>query len=239
MPITAFLHTHVLVVVLFLLLFTYKVILLLLNKHSSLTKVRNKTKVLEMIFGTLILVTGGWMLANYSGGIPTWLITKIVLVLVAIPVGIIGLKQSNKVLAVLALLIFVYVYGVAETDNLAMKQNSSLDTTVVHTPETDASETGDVSLSESKAVQENIVASLNETALTNAQTIYVQQCATCHGQDGAQGTSGAANLTESQLSLNDRMQVIANGRGLMPAFGKQLSEQELEQLAAYTLTFKK
>lgn len=238
MPITAFLHTHVLVVVLFLLLFTYKVILLLLNKQSALANVRNKTKVPEMILGILILVTGGWLLANYSGGIPTWLVTKVVLVLLAIPVGIVGLKQSNKVLTVLALLLFVYVYGVAETDNLAIKK-SAPDATVVHTPETDAAETGDVSLSESEAVQEDIVASLNETALTNAQTIYVQLCATCHGQDGAKGTSGAANLTISQLSLKDRMQVIANGRGLMPAFGEQLSEQELEQVAAYTLTFKK
>jgi mono/diheme cytochrome c family protein/uncharacterized membrane protein SirB2 len=239
MPITAFLHTHVLVVVLFLLLFTYKVVLLLLNKRDTLTKVRNKTKVLEMIFGTLILITGGWMLFNYSGGIPTWLITKVVLVFIAIPLGIVGLKRENKVLAILALLIFVYVYGVAETDSLTMKKETAENTTVISTPETDAAETGDSTLSESPATQQDIVASLNETALTNAKTIFVQQCATCHGEDGAKGTSGAANLTESQLSLNDRKLVIANGRGLMPGFGEQLSEQEIDELAAYTLTFKK
>lgn len=239
MPITAFLHTHVLVVVLFLLLFTYKVILLLLNKRDTLTKVRNKTKVLEMIFGTLILVTGGWMLFNYSG-IPAWLITKVVLVLIAIPLGIVGLKRENKVLAVLALLIFVYVYGVAETDSLTMKKGTVATTTgVKDTPETDAAETGDSTLSTSETAQEEIIASMNETALANAQTIFVQQCATCHGEDGAKGVSGAANLTQSQLNLKDRKQVIANGRGLMPAFKETLSEQQLDELAAYTMTFKK
>jgi len=238
MPITAFLHTHVLVVVLFLLLFTYKVILLLLNKHDTLTKVRNKTKVLEMILGTLILITGSWLLYNYSG-IPTWLITKVVLVLVAIPLGIVGLKRSNKLLAILALVIFVYVYAVAETDSLLMNEDTPEHTTIIDTPETDAAETGDATLSESETAQDEIVASLNETALTNAQTIFVQQCATCHGEDGTKGISGAANLGESQLSLNDRKEVITNGRGLMPGFGEKLSEQEIEGLAAYTLTFKK
>ena len=238
MPITAFLHTHVLVVVLFLLLFTVKTVLLLLNKRETLTKLRNKTKVLEMIFGTLILITGGWMLVNYNG-IPSWLITKVVLVLVAIPLGIVGLKRENKVLAVLALLIFVYVYGVAETDSLTMKKEAAENTTVIDTPETDAAETGDSTLSNSEDTQQDIVASLNETALANAQTIFVQQCATCHGEDGAKGTSGAANLTESQLNLNDRKGVIAKGRGLMPGFEEQLSEQEIDELAAYTLTLKK
>ena len=239
MPITAFLHTHVLVVVLFLLLFTFKIILLLLNKHDTLAKVRNKTKVVEMIFGTLILVTGGWMLFNYSGGMPTWLITKVVLVLVAIPVGIVGLKRTNKLLAILALLVFVYVYAVAETDSLFITKATPENTTITDTPETDAVETGDSTLSKSEMAQEEIVASLNETALTNAQTIFVQQCATCHGEDGTTGISGAANLGESKLSLNDRKQVIINGRGLMPGFGEQLSEQEIYGLAAYTLTLMK
>lgn len=239
MPITAFLHTHVLVVILFLLLFTTKTVLLLLNKRDALTKLRNKTKVVEMILGTLILITGGWILFKYNG-LPGWLIMKVVLVLVAIPIGIIGLKRKNKVLAIAALFIFLYVYGIAETDSLTMKKESPEATTgIIEAPETDAAETGDSSLSTSETTHQQIVASMNETALANAEKIFVQQCATCHGEDGAKGISGATNLTESQLSLNDRKEVIANGRGLMPAFGEQLSEQELDELAAYTMTLKK
>ncbi|NEM96653.1 c-type cytochrome [Pontibacter burrus] len=228
MPITSFLHSHVLIVVLFLLLFTYKVILLLLNKQDVLTRVRNKTKVVEMVLGTLVLVTGGWLFFNYTGA-PVWLITKIVLVSIAVPLGIVGLRRNNKVLAVLALLIFAYVYGVAESDSLTMQQNNNRSLTSVDTPETDAAEAG--------STKEYIVASMNNTALANAKEIYVNECSNCHGQDGTNGLSGAPNLTRSQLNQNDRALVIANGRGMMPGYGRKLSEQEIEELAAYTMTF--
>ncbi|MBJ6119931.1 SirB2 family protein [Pontibacter sp. BT310] len=238
MPVTAFLHTHILVVILFLLLFIIKTGLLLLNKRGALTRLRNKTKVAEMILGTLILVTGGWLLFNYSG-IPGWLITKVFLVLIAIPVGIVGLKRENKVLAVMALLFFVYVYSIAETDSLAMQKETPENTIIVTPPETAIADTTEAAASTPATAPADIVASLNQTALTNGQTIFVQQCATCHGEDGAKELSGAANLIQSQLNLTDRKQVIAKGRGLMPAFGEQLSEQELEEVAAYTMTFKK
>lgn len=244
MPPIAFLHTHVLVVVLFILLFGIKAVLLLLNKRAALAKMRSKTKVLDMIFGTLILVTGGYLLFLYNGGIPTWLIVKIVLVLAAIPLGIIGIKRESKVLTALALLIFLYVYGVAETKSLAMDKDgasraASAQNTTTATPEADAAETGDAGLSQSARAQEEIVSAMSETQLQNARSIYSQVCANCHGEDGAKGVGGAANLTASVLSLNDRINVIEKGRGLMPGFGDKLTEQEAQALAAYTITLKK
>lgn len=240
MPPVAFLHTHVLVVVLFLILFAIKAALLLLNRRAALDKVRSKTKVLDMVFGTLILLTGGYLLFLYSGGIPSWLIMKTVLVLVAIPLGIVGIRRGNKALTALALFVFLYVYGVAETKSLAMdKDGASARNTATATPEADAAETGDAGLSQSESAQEGIVASMSEVQLANAQSIYGQVCASCHGADGAKGTGGAANLTGSNLSLNDRINVIEEGRGLMPGFGDQLTEQETEALAAYTITLKK
>src|SRR5690349_312304 len=122
MPITAFLHTHVLVVILFLIMFIIKAFLLFTNKTQALENIKRKTKVLDMIFGTLILVTGGYLLFQYNG-IPTWLIIKVVLVLAGIPLAIIGLRKQNKPLVALALIIFIYVYGVAETKSLNMKKN--------------------------------------------------------------------------------------------------------------------
>lgn len=232
MPPIAFLHTHVLVVVLFLLLFTVKAVLLLLNKRNALAKMRSKTKVLDMIFGTLILLSGGYLLFLYNGGIPTYLIVKIVLVLAAIPLGIIGIKRENKVLTVLALFIFLYVYGVAETNSLSMNKTEAI-------AKASEAEPGNDRLSETENAQEEIMASLSEAQLENAEAIYNKLCASCHGEDGAKGIAGAANLTESQLSLNGRINVIENGRGLMPGFGDQLTEQEAEALAAYTITLKK
>ncbi len=232
MPPIAFLHTHVLVVVLFLLLFTVKAVLLFLNKRETLNKVRSKTKVLDMVFGTLILLTGGYLLFLYNGGTPTWLIIKIVLVLAAIPLGIIGIKRENKALAGLSLFIFLYVYGVAETKSLAMHKDQPSAHQTTATPAADAVEAGDI------APQEEILTTMNEAQLANAKAIYTKVCANCHGADGAKGLGGATNLTASNLSLNDRMNVIEKGRGLMPGFGEQLTKQETEALAAYTITLK-
>ncbi|TPE45296.1 SirB2 family protein [Pontibacter mangrovi] len=236
----AFLHTHVLVVVLFLLLFGAKAVLLLLNKHKALAKMRKQTRVLDIIFGTLILVTGGYLLFRYQGDLPAWLITKVVLVVAAIPLGIVGIKRENKALTVLALLLFLYLYGVAETKSLKMKPTAASSTTeATATPETDSAEMGDASLSESKEVQQTIVESMSEAQLANAQAIYTQLCQTCHGADGTKGLGGATNLQASNLSQSKRVNVIAEGWGLMPAFGSQLTDEEVEALAAYTMTLKK
>ena len=240
MPSVAFLHAHVLAVVLFLFLFAAKAALLLLNKRAALHKVRSKTKALDMLFGTLILLTGGYLLFLYNGGIPTWLILKIVLVLVAIPLGMVGIRRENKMLATLTLLLFLYVYGVAETKSLVMGKDSGLaQNTAPATPEADAAETGDAGLSQSASTQAAIVAAMGEAQLANAKAIYDQLCANCHGADGTKGMGGAAILTACNLSLNDRIRVIEEGRGLMPGFGDQLTEQEQEALAAYTITLKK
>lgn len=225
MPITAFLHTHVLVVVLFLLLFCVKAFLLFTNKHQTLEKMKKSTKVLDMIFGTLILVTGGYLLTQYHG-IPTWLLVKIVLVLVAIPLGIVGLKKQNKILTLISLVIFLYVYGVAETKSLNMKKEKPAEPAA--TEAVTATETA-------PAISEK----MNETALANARAIYNQQCATCHGEDGKKALNGASDLSISAISIEERKAIILNGKGLMPAFQGQISEQEAEELAAYTQTLKK
>lgn len=237
----AVLHTHVLVVVLFLLLLTFKTALLLLNKKTTLASARHRTRILDIVFGLLILLTGAYLLFSYQG-IPAWLIVKVVLVLAAIPLGIIGLKRENKALAALSLALFLYVYGVAETKSLTVQEpgpiTNATTSTDSPTPSTDAAETGDKSLSRHPEAHEEIVAALGEAQLANGKAIYTQLCATCHGPDGTKGLGGAANLQVSNLSLNGRVHVIENGRGLMPGFGSQLTDEEAETLAAYTMTLK-
>lgn len=114
-------HTHTLVVILFLLMFGYKTFLLLTNQSAKLELVRNKTKILEMIFGTLILATGGYLLSQQPS-IESWLIAKFALFIVGIPLGIIGLKKSNKALALVAFLAFILAYGLAEMKGFGPKK---------------------------------------------------------------------------------------------------------------------
>ncbi|MDX5346059.1 MAG: SirB2 family protein [Hymenobacteraceae bacterium] len=254
MPVVAFLHTHVLVVILFLILFLVKAVLLFLNKHDLLNKVRSGTKVLDMIFGALILITGGYLLFKYNG-VPAWLWVKVVLVLLAIPLGIAGLKRHNKVLTAITLFIFAYVYGVAETKSLTMQKEEYIaaepEETVEGLPgyvpeqnEPPVSTSVDAPGSD-EAVNKmaggsghDILEAMDETQLANAKAIYQQQCAVCHGNDGRKGLGNAKDLTKSSMSQQARIDLITKGKGLMPPFKGKLSDQEIEAVAAYTATIK-
>lgn len=232
MPITAFLHTHVLVVILFLILFIIKAFLLFTNKTQALETVKRKTKIADMVLGTLILVTGIYLVTQYNG-MPTWLIVKILLVLAAIPLAIVGLKKQNKPLVALAVIIFVYVYSLAESKNLGLKNEEPPRMQAEQkAPEVDpAAETNDLPTGEDAPA---ISTEMSETAIANARQIYNSQCVTCHGEDGRKGLNNATDLSTSMLTMYERKAVILNGRGLMPAFKGQLTEQEAEELAAFT-----
>jgi mono/diheme cytochrome c family protein len=68
--------------------------------------------------------------------------------------------------------------------------------------------------------------------------VYTKYCRLCHGSKGDLGLSGSANLTISALSLVEVKHVVVNGRNAMPAWGKQLSEQEIDEVAAYVLSLR-
>lgn len=82
----------------------------------------------------------------------------------------------------------------------------------------------------------------------SAPTLYVRNCASCHGKDGRAKTlkgrlNHARNLTDAEwqnrVSEERIFNSIMNGKGKMPAFGKKLSDQEIDALVAYVRGLKK
>jgi len=82
---------------------------------------------------------------------------------------------------------------------------------------------------------------------TNAAELFSKNCARCHGQDGrAKGFKakavGARNLTNAQWqdrASDERLfNSINNGKGKMPAYGKKLSEAEINSLVNYVRSLK-
>jgi mono/diheme cytochrome c family protein len=67
----------------------------------------------------------------------------------------------------------------------------------------------------------------------SAENIYRQKCALCHGNDGAAGIAGATDLSKSTLSPEERVAVIAAGRGNMMPFRELLSTEEMVSVANY------
>ncbi len=72
----------------------------------------------------------------------------------------------------------------------------------------------------------------------DGESIFKTRCVTCHGSKGNMGANGAANLQQSELPLAERVKVIVNGRKAMTAFKNILSPDEIEAVAAYSLTLK-
>lgn len=73
----------------------------------------------------------------------------------------------------------------------------------------------------------------------DGEKIYKTNCIACHGLYGDMGASGAFNLQESELSLEEKVEVITNGRNAMAAWGSLLSEAEIKAVAEYTGTLGK
>jgi mono/diheme cytochrome c family protein len=108
------LHTHKLVVSLFLIIYLIKTALLVLNKHESLDSFIKRTKVAEIIISTLFLLTGIYLAMN-SANNGTWLWMKLFVIACSIPLAIIGFKKKNQSLALVSLMFLIYAYGISET----------------------------------------------------------------------------------------------------------------------------
>jgi mono/diheme cytochrome c family protein len=206
---TGLLHTHMALVLLFLIHYVIKLLLLQLGKTEQLAKYTKVTRVPEMIVSFGFLVTGIWMLAKGSM-LTTLLIVKILCVLAAIPLAIIGFKKSNKMLATLSVVLIIAAYGLAEV-NKARKTGGKIE----------------VSTSD------------NADPLVMGKAVYEHSCVSCHGADGKLGLAGAKDLSASQLSDADKKQIIRNGKNSMPPYSTDvLTDAQLDAVVGYISTLK-
>ncbi|HEU5063428.1 MAG TPA: c-type cytochrome [Solirubrobacterales bacterium] len=67
-------------------------------------------------------------------------------------------------------------------------------------------------------------------------TVFADNCAGCHGDDG-HGGAGGPDLTTMPLAQTEAGTVkqVTNGGGGMPPFGGQLSEEEISDVAAFVV----
>ncbi len=212
--ISTMLTAHIIIVTAFLLFMLVKVLLLFVAKPETVANFRSKTKVVDMALGTFILITGFYLMFATGGHPPTYLMVKIVLVFLAIPLGIIGFKRSNKVLATLSLLLIVYTYGISETKSLTFQKAKIME--VIDT----------------EGMTEM------EVILANGQNIYTVMCVQCHGADGKLGAFNSGDLSQSALPQEEAINQITNGKGAMPAYKNDLTTEQIQQVAVFIQTLK-
>lgn len=107
------LKIHTVSVTVFLVFYLLKTFFLLAGKAAALERFSKNTKVVEMIFSALFLITGIWLFV-IVGGIKTLQTVKLILIFSAIPLAIIGFKRKNKILALFSFVLLVSSYGLAE-----------------------------------------------------------------------------------------------------------------------------
>ncbi|BDS13812.1 c-type cytochrome [Aureispira anguillae] len=68
--------------------------------------------------------------------------------------------------------------------------------------------------------------------------IYKTRCLVCHGTDGKMGMNGAKDLSSSPLNVAQRIEVVTNGKNIMPKFKGIMSEEEIKAVVEFTMTLK-
>ncbi len=76
--------------------------------------------------------------------------------------------------------------------------------------------------------------------MEKGEQLYQIHCARCHGSDGSKGASGAKNLKDSQLGKAEIMQIIFNGKGVMPSYKNTIKgDSSIIWLADYVQALRK
>jgi uncharacterized membrane protein SirB2 len=217
---TGILHSHTGIVTLYLVLLLIKTVLLLANKKEALQKVRSKTRILEIVLGSLFIITGVWLsfLSAAANGAYFWV--KIVAILAIVPLGIIAFKREQKVLGIFTLILFAYTYGISETKSLTLQKNLP-----AYYAQAVPEKSFDPSSSDYKLVK-------------HGEYVYNKNCTSCHGKNGKGQWSGSNNLHNSGLTYQGTRGWIQNGQNKMPAYKGYLSEQEIKAVAKYVMQFK-
>ena len=203
-----FLHLHITVTSIFLFIYLAKVYLLTAEKTEAFNKLRSKTKIADIILGSLIIITGVFLTVK-APVIETYLIVKIVLVIASIPMGIIAMRKANKPMAITVLAIYFYVFLIARTKSLTLQKDAYV--TPVAT----------------------VDATSGAIVTDEGKIVFEAKCALCHGVDGKLMLNGAKDLSVSKLTKVETIEMIKSGKGLMPGFKDELNEQQLNALAVY------
>lgn len=214
---TGILHTHTLVVSLYLILLLIKTILLFAGKKERLSKFRSSTKVPEMVLATLFLLTGiylGFQSGAIYGGY--WFIVKLVLIVAIIVLGVLSFKKESRIMALINLILFLYVFGISETKSLDF--NADYQTLYGK------------KVSEKKDWNPD---SGGYDINAHGKLVYQKNCVACHGENGKLGKSGSKNLQKSELSIKETYHIVRNGKNSMPAYEEALTEQEIKAVAHY------
>jgi len=78
----------------------------------------------------------------------------------------------------------------------------------------------------------------NDISLEAGKKVFKTYCILCHGADGKLGLNGAKDITVSQLTLEERIILITEGKNTMTPFEGSLTKDEIKAAANYSMRLK-
>jgi cytochrome c553 len=88
----------------------------------------------------------------------------------------------------------------------------------------------------SESYKHKIVLKIEE-ASQGGQKFYFEHCKVCHGTDGKRMLAGAADLSVSEISIDERIKIISfgktSGKAAMPGFKNLLNQNQIAEIATY------
>ncbi len=207
-------HTHKFVITLFILIYFIKTILIISGKDKLLDSFISKTKIIEWVVSGLFLLTGIVLLFE-AAEIRFLLVLKIIVVLLSIPIAIVAYKKRIKLLAIIPFLMLCGAYGMAEMNKYKIVHRQDLPESVI----VDASDS-------------------NYDMVAHGKALYNTQCVLCHGENGELQMSGAKNLTQSKMILDQVVERVQKGKLTMPPYEDDFSSHEIDAISEYVMTLR-
>lgn len=207
------LHTHVFFCILYIILLIIKFILLVSKRHTQLDKFNQKTKIIHIVLASVMLLTGIVLVVRAPNAFDTWAIVKYIVILLAIGLGIIGVKKLHPGFLGLSILAFVYIWLISKA-KCPMLHNTQ------------------------HQIAEHLQEATQQTPQEQGMLIYQVACVRCHGKAGDAQYRKAPNLKTAILSPEAIQIIVKNGKNTMPEHS-YLSDTELNNLSTYVLSLKK
>ncbi len=73
-----------------------------------------------------------------------------------------------------------------------------------------------------------------EVPKVDGEKIYKMNCVVCHGMDGNLGLNDSKDIRASELTLEERIELVSKGKNLMTPFESLLKEDQIKAVAEYT-----
>lgn len=200
---------HIIFAILFLLIFGAKIVLMLTGQDETLESLNKATKVPNMIVGTVFLATGIYLLVKIGMGNLGGWF-HLKLTLVLIAIPMAIISLKKKKKIPAVLSLLLFLYVYA----LAETKSPTL-------------------------IADNDGPTVLASGEIDTAKLWKKNCKLCHGNDGDRGLSDAPMLSKSVLEREKIIEMVRNGKNVMPAFGDKLNNEEIEAVADYALSLRK